>query len=333
MVAVAMLITATGMAQAKPRHAGKFEVQRANVAGLTYLGKRDGYDLVLFMPSDRVAILYVSSFEQEDDSFEGANSGYAVHVKGSLDSGVIRAKLGSLGRVSLRFRPSRIRKRHNSQACKGRPAITEYGAFVGHVEFNGEGGYLHASFTRAKGEIIHSFRLICREGEAQEFGPKTLREYVAPSFGFLFSGGRGTVSLLYAAAHNHGRYIGIRAAHREGSRPGAEVEMGTLESAGGMAIGRSAYVEGVPGTLLTSLPGEHPATATLAPPAPFFGEAHYLEKSATSHSWTGNLGVNLPGLTLPLTTPGFSTSLCVVSPLKVPDGCDFLKPKPLEPER
>jgi hypothetical protein len=100
-----------------------------------------------------------------------------------------------------------------------------------------------------------------------------------------------------------------------------------------MAIGRSAYVEGFPGTLVTSLPGAHPATATLTPPAPFYGEANYLEKSSTSHSWTGTLGVNLPGLTLPLTGPGFYTSLCVVSPLKAPNGCDFIKPRPLEPER
>ncbi len=333
-VTMTTLIALTGMAQAKVGHAGKFEVQRAHVSGYAYLGKRDGYDLTLIMPSARVAVFYVSRFEQEDGSFDGSDSEYAVHVKGSLDSGVVRAKLGSLGRVSLRFLPSgRVRKHHNSNACKGRPAITEYGTFVGHVELNGEGGYLHASFTRAKGEITHSFRLECREGEAQDFGPKSLREYVEPSFGFIFSPGDGNVSLLYAASRQHGRYIGIRAAHREGYPPGAEVTLGTLESQSGMAIGRDAYLEGFPGTLLTSLPEEHPATATLAPPPPFFGEAHYLEKSATSHSWTGTLGVHLPGLTLPLTGPGFYTSLCVVSPLKAPDGCDFLKPKPLEPER
>lgn len=335
MLAMAVLLpAATSTAEAQPRHAGKFEVQRANTTSIDYLGKRDGYDVVLSMPSNRVAVLYVSRFEQEDGSYEGASSGYAVRVKGSLESGVVRARLGSLGRISLRFQPSgRVRKHHNSKACRGRPAVTEYGRFVGHVEFDGEGGYLHASFTGAKGEITHWFRLTCRQYEAQDFSPKSLREYVAPIFGFLFSPGQGSVSLLNVAARSHRRYIGIRAAHQEGSLPGAEVQLGTVESKDGMAIGRSAYVEGVPGTLLTSLPGERPATATLAPPAPFFGEADYLENSATSHSWTGTLGVNLPGLTLPLTGPGFYTSLCVVSPLKVRDGCDFLKPKPLEPER
>lgn len=333
MVGAVLLITAVGTARAKPWHGGEFEVQRANTTGFAYLGHRDGYDMALNMPGDRVVSFVVDTFEQSDESVTDTNSSYVVRAKGSLASGVIWAKLGSLGSLSLRFQPSgRVRRHHNSNACRGRPALTEYGSFVGRFEFKGEGGYLHVSFTRAKGEITHSFRLTCRKHEAQEFSPKTLREYAAPSLGFTYYG-KGAVSLLYAAAGDHGRNIGIRAAHVEGSSPGAEVELGTLESTPGMAIGRSAYVEGVPGTLLTSLPSAHPATATLAPPAPFFGEANYLEKSATSHSWTGTLGVNLPGLTLPLTGPGFYTSLCVVSPLKVPQGCDFLKPKPLEPER
>jgi hypothetical protein len=65
----------------------------------------------------------------------------------------------------------------------------------------------------------------------------------------------------------------------------------------------------------------------LKPPAPFRGEGVYLENSPTSHSWTGDLSVSLPGSDVSLTGPRFKTTLCVVSPLKVPDGCDFLKPK------
>jgi len=329
-----MLVAATGTAQAKPRHAAKFEVQRAVTVGLLILGERDGYRIGLEMPNDRVALFYVGRFDLADGSIAGSDSVYAVHNQGSLAQGVIRARLGSLGRVSLRFQPNgRVRKHHLERGCKGRPPITEYGKFVGHVSFNGEGDYLHASFANGSGEVTHAFRLVCKKGRAYDLSPKSLREYATPGFSFLFSSGQGNVSLLYATARRHGRYVGLRASHQEGSGPGAEVELGTLESRGEMAIGRSAYVDGFPGTLLTSLPGVHPTTATLAPPAPFFGEANYLEKSSTSHSWTGTLGVELPGLRLPLTGPGFYTSLCVVSPLKVPNGCDFIKPKPLEPDR
>lgn len=331
-VATVVLIAVMGTAQAKPRQA--LEVQRAATVGFVILGERGGYQIGLEVPNDRVALFYVGGFKLKDGSISGSSSVYAVHNQSSLAQGVIRARLGSLGRVSLRFRPNgRIRKHHLERGCKGRPPITEYGTFIGHVSFDGEGDYLHASFAKGRGEVTHAFRLECKKGRAYDLSPKPLREYVAPDFGFFFSFGRGSVSLLNAAARSHGRYVGIRAAHSEGSGPGAEVQLGTLESRGEMAIGRGAYVNGFPGTLVTSLPGAHPATATLAPPAPFYGEANYLEKSSTSHSWAGTLRVSLPGLTLPLTGPGFYTSLCVVSPLKVPDGCDFIKPKPLEPDR
>jgi hypothetical protein len=333
-VVAVMLIAATGTAQAEAHDIAEFEVQRAATVGLLYLGARDGYKIGLEMPNDRVALFYVSGFEQANGSIAGSGSVYVVHNHDSLAQGVIRARLGSLGRVSLRFEPNgRIRKQTLELGCKGRQPITEYGRFIGHVSFDGEGGYLHASFAKGRGEVTHAFRLKCKKGRAYDLSQKSLREYAVPSFGFNFFPGEGSVALLYAVTSAHGRSIVIRAAHREGSSPGAEVQLGTLESRGEMVIGRSAYVNGFPGTLRTSLPGVHPATATLAPPAPFYGEADYLEKSPTSHSWTGTLGVNLPGLTLPLTGPGFYTSLCVVSPLKVPDGCDIIKPKPLEPGR
>jgi len=89
-----------------------------------------------------------------------------------------------------------------------------------------------------------------------------------------------------------------------------------------MAIGHGVYLDGPAGTLLTSLPGAHPATATLAPPPPFYGEAAYSEKS---DAWTGNLGVNLAGSKLSLTGPAFDVHLCVVNPLRDRDGCEFFK--------
>jgi hypothetical protein len=100
-----------------------------------------------------------------------------------------------------------------------------------------------------------------------------------------------------------------------------------------MAIAHSAVVSGKEGTLLTSLPGEHPASATLSPPAPFHGQAEFLENSTDSHSWTGSLGISFPGFDIPLTGHGYYTSLCVISPLKFPQGCDFIKQKPVVSER
>jgi hypothetical protein len=201
---------------------------------------------------------------------------------------------------------------------------------VGHATFHGEGDYLHFSLSGGAGGITHSFRLRCEREEALDLAQRRLRAYVAP--GSFFST-EGDIALLYASARNHGRYIGITAGHREESPPGADVRIGILESRGEMAIGRYALVFGVPGTLLTSSPGVHPATATLSPAA-FFGEATYREESADSRSWTGTLGVNLAGLKLPLTGSRFHTRLCVLNPLKAPrHGCDFFKAEPVFDER
>jgi hypothetical protein len=329
--AAAMLFVITGVAQARPVHRASFETQPANTAGSVDLGRSGDYEIYFYMPTSRVAIFAVSKFDITGDRGVIFANAYAVHNQRSLARGEIRARLGSRGTVSLRFRPNgRVRTRRLQEGCKGQPSSTEYGRFVGHVTFHGEGGYLHFSRSGGAGEITHSFRLRCERGKADHLARSRLRAYVAPG---SFFATRGDIALLYAAARGHGRYIGITAGHQEESPPGADVRIGVLESRREIAIGRYALVLGFPGTLLTSLPGVHPATATLTPPAPFFGEGIYREKPAGSRSWTGSLGVNLPGLTLPLTGSRFHSRLCVLSPLHTRDGCDFFKAEPPEIER
>lgn len=327
------LLLATPSAAARPAT----EIQQPNRSALVFLGKGGGYELALLMPNPRVAILYAAQLGDPDSGLNVSQSSYAVRVPaGKLEHGVVRAHFPSMGDVRLRFHPNGKRRVHRRRShCRGRSAVTEAGTFRGTVSLEGEGGYFQRRLRSAKGSLERSFRLRCRKGYAGETGVGLpLWRYVAPGFGFFYSTGSGTIALLYALYDDGHRYIGIRAAHSEGAPAGAEVQIGALESRRKMAIGRSAYLDGdIAGTLTTSLPGEHPATATLAPPAPFHGEAHYLENSANSHSWTGDLTVSFPGLELPLTGGEFKTSLCVVSPLKVPNGCDFIKPKPLRSER
>jgi hypothetical protein len=325
---MAMLLTAIGTGQARLRRAGEFEVQQADTAGFLRLGNERGYKIALYMPNDRVVIFYAFRSEKlKDDFFNVTYSIYAAHNLGDLEHGVVRARFGSMGRVSLQFRPSgRVRKRDPQEGCEGGAETTEYGRFVGHLSFHGE-GYFHVSSAKGKAYIAHSPRLGCKKGQAPEPHPKSLRTYVASTP--LFPDDH-SIALLYASTRSHRRYVGITAMHPEGSSPGADVQLGIVEPRHGMAIGHGVYLNGPPGTLLTSPPGAHPATATLAPPAPFYGEAAYSEESDT---WTGTLGVRLAGLSLPLTGPGFHIHLCVVNPLRDRDGCDFFKAEPPPDER
>jgi hypothetical protein len=330
-VAAAVLIAVTVTAQAKAGHHARFETRPAGTSAFVNLGKRGGYRVGLSMPNDRVAILSVIRFKVKRDRGALFANTYVVHSRQSLKRGVIRARLGSLGNFSLRFRPNgKVRELGPPRGCEGGPSITEYGRFVGRATFHGENDYLHFSLSGGRGGITHSSRLRCVKGEGVDPVHGSLRAYVAPGSFFATQGG---IALLYVSRHSHGRYIGITAGHEEESPPGAEVRIGIVESRREMAIGRYALVLGAPGTLLTSLPGVHPATATLAPQAPFFGKATYQEEPTDSRSWSGTLGVNLPGLKLPLTGPGFHTRLCVLSPLKTRDGCDFFKAEPVFDER
>lgn len=307
------------------RRAGKFEIQQADTAGLLRLGKERGYEIFLYMPNDRIVLFYAFRSEKsKGDLFAVTYSIYATRNLGNLKRGVVRARFGSLGRVSLRFRPSgRIpRKRDPQPGCEGASETTRYGRFVGHLGFRGKGNYFHVSSAKGEAYIVHSPRLRCRKGQALESHPRSLRKYVAPTL--LFSD-ENSIALLYSSTRSHGRYVGITAMHQEGSPPGADVQLGIVEAKHGMAIGHGVYLNGPPGTLLTSLPGVHPAMATLAPPAPFHGEAAYSEESG---AWTGTLGVKLAGLRLLLTGPDFHVHLCVVNPLRDRDGCDFFKAEP-----
>jgi len=308
---------------------GRFEVQPADTSGLLRLGKQKGYRIALYMPNDRVVIFYaLRSARSEGGLYSLTYSVYAVRNRGDLERGVVRARFGSLGSVSLRFRPSgRIRTHEPQPGCEGSSETTEYGRFLGHLDFRGKGDYFHVSSAKGEASIARFPRLRCERGEALESEPRSLRKNVAPRPLFRDD---DSIALLYSSTRRHGRYAGITAMHPEGSPPGADVELGVVEPRRGMAIGHGVYLEGSRGTLLTSLPGAHPATATLAPPAPFYGEGVYSEQSG---AWTGTLGVRLAGLNLPLTGPGFHVHLCVASPLRDRDGCDFFQAEPPSFER
>lgn len=330
LVVAAMLIAAPGAAQAQQRGA-KFEVRPAAAFGSIYLEKRKGYLTALYWPTARVALFLVGRVDRRKDRPSISVLRYAVHTQGSLADGAVRGRFGSLGSFSLHFRPNgHVREHEVPRDCEGPPAITEYGRFVGRITFHGEADYLDLSSSGRKGEITRSPRLICEKGQRFVPAPERLRAYVVPGSFFSTS---DNIALLYASKRSHGRYVGITAGHEAESPPGAQVRFGMFESRGEMAIGRYVLSWAPRGTLLTSLPGVHPATATLAPPPPFYGEAHYQEKSAHSGTWTGDLGVDLGGLQLPLTGPGFHTRLCVLSPLRHRRGCDFFKAEPEFEER
>lgn len=322
------------LASARPARADT-EIQRPRTGIGVVVSSGRGHLLSIAFPTPKLAVLEIFELSGRGEDPSYATASYAVRAHSRPARGFVRADFGAIGKVALRFEPTgKPSKRRLPRGCEGPRPTLEIGRLRGRISLEGEGGYFRASARRALGMRERSFRLECRNGRALNLPPNlSLREVVAPTFSFSYSSSGGNIAVLSAAAKAEGRSIALRASHEAGGPPGAEVQVSSLESGDDMAIGRSLSLSGGKGTLRTSLPGAHPATATLTPAAPFYGEASFFETSARSHSWTGSLGAHLPGLDLALTGPRFHTGLCVLSPLKSPRGCDFAKPQPLLPAR
>lgn len=331
LAAAAVLIALAAPAGASARtnaHRRHVEVHQPTVAANLLLGSHGGYQVGVVFEEPDLAMLIVSRSDQSRLGVEETK--YGTHFHGSLPGGHVTADFGAVGSLAVRFRPAgAVRERRPLDGCEGRPSRSESGRWVGKVSLHGEGGYFAVSTGSAEGELDRTFRLRCHvKRPLPQLRPESLRERIEPHIGFsLASLLLGTVSSLQAANREDGRLIEMRAAHATGRGPGAEVEAGAFEYQGRMPVGRIVQIlSAPPGSLVTTLPGEHPATATLKPGAPFSGEASYLASSPTDHSWTGTLAVRFPGLVSPLAGPSFYSSLCVVSPLVKLLGCEFQPP-------
>jgi hypothetical protein len=327
--AVLVVLAIPAGASAAPRaHRRHIQVFPASNDGLMFIGERDGYEIAVRFEEPDLAVLQVDKFEEETESFALTN--YGAHFQGSLPFGRLRADFGAVGSISVRFRPDgKGRSRKKEGNCTGRARREEDGSFVGRISLHGEGGYFHFAANRVGGTLDRQFRLRCHVKHLQlSYPPESLREAVVPGMTIPFgAGGGGSLASLLVGANEGGREVGLRVDHFAGQREGAAVQLVELEYQGKMPVGRGAAIEqSPPGTFLTTLPGEHPATATLKPPAPFSGKAEYVATSPISHNWTGDLAVQFPGLLQPLTGPEFASTLCVARAFGSRFGCDFTPP-------
>jgi hypothetical protein len=328
--ALAALALPVSSNAAETRRGAGTEIQDPSAAALLEVGGDSGYRAAVVFPTPRIAVLYVARGGRRISR----SATYVVRTRNRIDGDVLRADFGAIGRLAVRFVAHRVRRAGGQRGCTGPRPIIEAGRFRGRVALRGEDGYFQLRASSGPAFRERGFRLVCRRGRASNLPPGlTLRDFIVPNFRISIPFAGGSVAQLRAAAKVDGRGISLVASHEGGAPAGAEVEVSTVESGAGIAIGRNLSLAGGAGTLTTSLPGAHPAHATLAPPAPFRGAAEFLASSPSSHRWRGPLRVTLPGLTLALTGPRFHTSVCVLSPLKSPGGCDYTTPKPMVPER
>jgi len=322
---------AAARVNAHSRHGHHVEVHKAFADGSVSLGEHDGYQVEVGFRAPHEALLYVGKLDKKSQVI--SQTTYGAHFQGSLVGGRVSARFGPIGSLSLRFRPGSKKPHlgHLEKHCTGAKPRSEFGSFVGHLELHGEGGYFDVSADGGSGELQRTFTERCRVSGHKK-SPRlveSLREAVEPPLGLVvLLNFTSSLSTLWAVSDEEGgRQVVFRAAHLEGTPAGAETIASAFEYDGKMPIGRLVWAPSSPaGSLVTSLPGEHPSTATVKSVAPFSGAAEYLGVSADSHEWTGDLAVQFPGLRQPLTGPDFGTSLCVASTLLVRLGCDYAEP-------
>lgn len=213
-------------------------------------------------------------------------------VRGELTETGIDAQFGRLGRISFDFQPSETEEREPPAGCRGKPATVMQGTFAGEAKFRGEGGYATIEVSRVKGQLEVEPGLRCSERRP------------------LARRGNREVGALRAFDRHGGRYL---LAIGNTSATGfyeAGFLANVVERDEGMTIDRAAGL----GTKRRGLfVYDHQAgTATVRPPAPFRGEAHFTRQGNASRpgSWRGDLSVSLLGHPpVALTGPTFRTTL------------------------
>jgi hypothetical protein len=217
---------------------------------------------------------------------EGADGSVTYSVPGTDSAAGIHAKLGKYGRIDMRWVPSG-RVREVRLQCHYRGVKKHYydtGSYVGTLRFEGGGGFTSATVHRVAWH----------------------RSWYSPSVyscGYSLSTGEpGAGVVINAGERGHMSTPVHFSAYR--AHKGAKVEYSARseETEGPVKITRHAYAErGSDSLTLTAANGK--PTATVRPPAPFYGAATFEGAPTLEHTngskgtLTGELGVEFPDAT------------------------------------
>lgn len=295
--ALLVLLALPAAALAKPG----YEVEPAGLSSAIKLRGSNGFTVSVRTSGHRSV-----NVEVEKGSVTASYS-----VKGRVSSRRIDANLGRLGRISVRFDAVRRRtpETFSFGKCRGPDPVQELGHFRGVIRFNGEQGYTRVHASRAWGSVTKSHRRVCKLPK-WAIGP-TPKGPDKESSGL-------PLTFVAAAGKGDGRSVSFSAvtveSPRRGLKPGIFIGFGmaaTNEQQGRVAIARFAMIDFGRKAISVDDSGEEPRSATVSLPKPFSGSASYAKEPDTPASWTGSLGVWLPGAgTVPLTGPDFKALAC-----------------------
>jgi hypothetical protein len=279
------LIASPGPAGAK---GGGFALGPSHSVELRLKGSK-GYSISVSGDSEAVTL----TAERKGSSASYTAKGFASDTR-------IKARLGQLGRVSMRFHSHGGPKRTPlpNGICRGGAETVESGIWVGRIDFEGEQGYTVAHATRAKGAITDSLKVICGSHEGKE---GNLPDFQAAMF--IASSDAAVIFSTAVTSETHPGFAGsvftasLLETHRRG-----------------LAISRSITTDAKSDAIALNKESGHITSATVAPPAPFKGTATFQSTRGSKGSWTGTLAGDFPGRgEVTLAGPEFSAEVSRVS--------------------
>jgi hypothetical protein len=213
---------------------------------------------------------------------DNRDSSVSYAAKGFISPTRIKARLGRLGRVAVRFHPhGDPRQVPPLQGCRGKAGTVDSGTWVGRIEFEGEQAYTAVHATRARGTVTKSPKLTCsrhgdEEGNSQDF------------------------QLTILSASSDARAI-FSTAFQITSKTHPELDSTSFGASlwearsRGLSIVRSINVSTKSSAFAVNEEGGRVTSATLTPSAPFKGTATFQRTHGSTGSWTGTLAGDFPG--------------------------------------
>ncbi len=204
-------------------------------------------------------------------------------ARGTVTPHRIAASFGKFGRVDVHFKPagppieSKPRRR-----CRGVDHFTtQNGAFVGGIQFAGEGNYVAAHSHRARGWVRTPPHLHCAPPRFHSRAGALQRAVHPIDFGSHAS---------LSASSRHG--IDSTELFSFGIHKSQLTAAFTEESLGSVALIHLGLAISRPKILTVD---DALTSATLTPPAPFQGKGTYSAAPDGTKTWTGSLSVAFPG--------------------------------------
>jgi hypothetical protein len=202
----------------------------------------------------------------------GKHGGAIYSAPGTVTETSIQADLAALGEIAVTFRPSGQRRKARS-VCDEKPVTFDSGYYEGTIAFRGEQSYTKVEATTARGNLGPLLNIVCPGLVGTTGGP------FLPGAELEVVGDRRKQSLHLTAVKN---------------RPRARVRLEASVSEEKEGIRISRFI----GMLATSRAFEYDPkvkAATVSPPDPFSGAAHFARGAKPANRWTGDLTVDLPG--------------------------------------